>query len=380
MITSATRGNKGRKDQLLQDEKAAVRLKEIIDFIHGKVLCGVLSLTMVKYLILIVLIGLEYSVARSSVLTGFCPSTVRKKKSLFESGHLEEIFKRKSGSGRTSACACAYDEIIADLESHNYRSAKQILPMIQEKIRRSISLSAVKAFLRREGYKWLKCASLPAKADPEKQYSFHEGTEKSLMERSKKGEISLFFVDAAHFVMGNTHLGYIWGMARRFVAPFTGRVRYNVLGALDFQAKKMLTVTNDTYITATQVVELLDMLAREYALLPIFLILDNASCQRCNLVQEHAKALGITLVYLPAYSPNLNMIERFWKLVKKELSTTSFNVFSDYRKNIDLICESAHKERKPEMDSLIGEKVQLFDNSMIQQSPKSAEQNLIKAA
>ena len=199
------------------------------------------------------------------------------------------------------------------------------------------------------------------------------------MERSKKGEISLFFVDAAHFVMGNNHLGYIWGVARRFISTFTGRVRYNVLAALDFRAKKLVTVTNDSYITATQVVELLDTLAREYVTLPIFLILDNAKYQRCKLVQEHAKALGITLVYLPAYSPNLNLIERFRKLVKKELSTTSFNMFSDYRKNIDLICESTHQERKAEMDSLIGEKVQLFDG-MIPKSTKSAEQRLMEAA
>ena len=379
MIKSTTRAKKALQEQSLQDEEGAVRLKEIVAFIHGKVLCGSVSLTMVRCLILIVLIALKFPVARASVLTGFCPSTVRKKKALFEGGFLEEIFSRKPGSGRKSACDCAYDEIIADLESHNYRSAKQILPMIREKIRGSISLSAVKAFLHRAGYKWIKCASLPAKADPEKQRSFYEQTEKPLMERAKKGEISLFYVDAAHFVMGNTHLGYIWGIARRLISTFAGRIRYNVLASLDFNTKKMTTVTNDSYITATQVVELLDKLALEYTKLPIFLILDNAKYQRCKLVQEHAKTLGITLVFLPAYSPNLNLIERFWKFLKKELSTASFNVFSDYCKNIDLICESTHQERKAEMDSLIGEKVQLFDG-MIQKSTMSAERRRMEAA
>ena len=85
------------------------------------------------------------------------------------------------------------------------------------------------------------------------------------------------------------------------------------------------------------------------------------------------------MVYLPAYSPNLNLIERFWKLVKKELSTTSFNMFSDYRKNIDLICESTHQERKAEMDSLIGEKVQLFDD-MIQKKYHVSRQSRMTAA
>jgi hypothetical protein len=54
------------------------------------------------------------------------------------------------------------------------------------------------------------------------------------MDRAKKGEISLLFLDASHFVMGCDFLGYIYGRARRFVKTFSVRKRYNVLGALDF--------------------------------------------------------------------------------------------------------------------------------------------------
>jgi hypothetical protein len=52
---------------------------------------------------------------------------------------------------------------------------------------------------------------------------------------------------------------------------------------------------------------------------PITLVLDNARYQRCALVQDTAKGLGIELLFLPWYSPNLNLIERLWKFVKKEL-------------------------------------------------------------
>jgi transposase len=47
--------------------------------------------------------------------------------------------------------------------------------------------------------------------------------------------------------------------------------------------------------------------------MPITLVLDNAHYQKCALVQALARGLGIELLYLPAYSPNLNLIERFWK-------------------------------------------------------------------
>ena len=79
----------------------------------------------------------------------------------------------------------------------------------------------------------------------------------------------------------------------------------------------MTTSSFAKYIAATQVIELLNKLASEYASLPIYLKLDNAKYQKCKIVQEHAKSLNINLKFLPSYSPNLDVIERFWKYLKK---------------------------------------------------------------
>ena len=288
-----------RNYQAEQDSIAAKQINEVLCFFHAEILHSFIALTMVKSLLLIIFLILGYSAPRAAKMTGFCATSARKKRNLFENGNLKEIFSRKQGSGRNSACASKQDEIIEELETKDYRSVKQILLMIQEKIRSSVSLSTVKVLLHKLGYKWLKCGSLPAKADPDAQRRFYEDTEKPLMERAKNGEIVVCYVDAAHFVMGNMHLGYIWCRVRRFLSTFTGRVRYNVLGALNFVTKEMTTVTNDSYITATQVVELLDKLVQKYAGLSIYLFLDNAKYQRCKLVQEQAKAIGVNLVYLP---------------------------------------------------------------------------------
>ena len=72
-----------------------------------------------------------------------------------------------------------------------------------------------------------------------------------------------------------------------------------------------------TYINAQSVCQLLIKLAELSLQVPITLVLDNARYQRCALVQSVADSLGIELLYLPPYSPNLNLIERLWKLVKK---------------------------------------------------------------
>lgn len=203
---------------------------------------------------------------------------------------------------------------------------------------------------------------MPAKADSQKQRWFYDTMLKPLMDRATGGEISLLFLDASHFVMGCDFLGYIYGRVRRFVKTFSGRKRYNVLGALDFISKKVTMVTNDSYITAREVCEIFRKIAEVYAGKTVFVVLDNAKYQKCNITRELAEHLGIKLVFIPSYSPNLNLIERLWKLVKGKLRSRYYNRFELFREQIDSIINSTDNLNKEIVDRLIGEKVQLFDD------------------
>jgi transposase len=65
---------------------------------------------------------------------------------------------------------------------------------------------------------------------------------------------------------------------------------------------------------------------------PIFIFLDNAAYNRSYEVQDYAIKLGITLCYLPPYSPNLNLIERLWKFMKKILvKNRYYETFKEFR-------------------------------------------------
>ena len=92
----------------------------------------------------------------------------------------------------------------------------------------------------------------------------------------------------------------------------------NVLGALNAITHELIMVTNDTYINAQSVCELLRKIAALNLEMPITLVLDNARYQKCYLVQRLALSLNIELLYIPPYSPNLNLIERLWKFVNKK--------------------------------------------------------------
>ena len=160
--------------------------------------------------------------------------------------------------------------------------------------------------------------------------------------------------------MGCDFLGCIYGRTRRFVRTFSGRKRFNVLGAMDYRSKKVLTVANDSYITASEVCELLRGIAAEYGEKKVYLVLDNARYQKCKMVQQLAEQLHIQLLYIPPYSPNLNLIERLWKFVKGELRSQYYDDFPLFQHKILSIINSTVGINKSKIDNLIGKGVQLF--------------------
>jgi len=207
----------------------------------------------------------------------------------------------------------------------------------------------------------LKSGSIPAKANASIQRGYYDSILLPLMSKAKKSKLTLLFLDGAHFVMGCDFLGYIYGKTRRFIKTFSGRKRYNVLGALNFVTKKVTTVANDTYITAAEVCEMLRKVAAEYAGKAVHIVLDNARYQKCEIVTHLAQELGIALHYIPPYSPNLNLIERLWKHVKSRLRSKFYDQFDVFKEVIDSIVADTDNGSKELIDKLIGESVQIFD-------------------
>ena len=202
---------------------------------------------------------------------------------------------------------------------------------------------------------------IPAKADPEQQAVFLQDVLEPRLAEAKAGQRAVFFVDAAHFVLA-AFLGYLWSLKRIFIQSPSGRQRFNVLGALNAVTHELITVTNDTYINAASVCELLHKLADLHLDVPITLVLDNARYQKCDLVQTTAKGLNIELCFLPPYSPNLNLIERLWKFVKKEcLYSEYYTDFTKFKTAIRDCLGQTHTTHKDALDSLLTLRFQTFE-------------------
>ena len=182
---------------------------------------------------------------------------------------------------------------------------------------------------------------------------------------AQDGKRTVYFVDAAHFVMGS-FLGYLWCMVRIFIPSSSGRKRYNILGAIDAVSHQLVTICNETYINACSVCELLNRIRESSAdKIPITLVMDNARYQRCSLVKELAEKLNIELLFLPSYSPNLNLIERLWKWVRKDsLNNNYFDHFDEFKNAINQsLGKVSNGKNKEEMDTMLSLNFQLFDNA-----------------
>ena len=259
-----------------------------------------------------------------------------------------------------SELAAHHDTLEAYFRAHPMTSVKEAMATIEELTGIKRSETQVRHFITSLGMKPRKVGMLPAKADPEKQEQFKQDELDPVLDEANAETRKVFSVDAAHFVLA-PFLGILWSFTRLFVQAPAGRKRFNVLGALDVITHELITVTNDTYINALSVCELLRKLRERFPDIPITLILDNARYQKCHLVWELAAELNIDLLYLPPYSPNLQLIERLWKFVKKNcLYSHYYADFGAFKHAISTCLSHTHDLYKEELDSLLTLKFQTF--------------------
>jgi transposase len=205
---------------------------------------------------------------------------------------------------------------------------------------------------------------VPAKGDHDEQKDFLDDKLLPRLQEAKKGQRTVLFVDAAHFVFG-PYLGYLWCLVRLFVPGPSGRKRYNVLAALEAVTHQVVRVSNHAYINAESVCALLRELATAGLKGPVTLVLDNARYQKCAPVKALAASLGIELLYLPSYSPNLNLIERLWKFVKRDcLGSRVLPTYEAFTAAIDDCLANLNTRHKHQMKTLLNLEFQLFDDDV----------------
>jgi transposase len=297
-------------------------------------------------------------------LTRISENTLRTYLRQYQEGGVERL-KQTDWDGPTSELSDHRQTIEEHFRSNPPRSTAQAAADIERLTGIRRGLTQVRKFLKGLGLKFRKLGMIPAKADADVQRKFLDERLWPRLRQARRLRRVVCFVDAAHFVHG-AFLGYLWCFTRLLIRGPSGRKRFNVLGAIDAITRELTTVTNDTTIDATATCELLRKLSARYPGLPLTLVLDNARYRRCEPVRLLAAELRIELLYLPSYSPNLNLIERLWKFVKKDVLTCRYyGDFARFKAAIIDCLEQVEGKHREAIASLLSLKFQTFDDPQL---------------
>lgn len=254
------------------------------------------------------------------------------------------------------------EELLLDqhLEMTLYLDAKSVADYIWKTFGEKYSARGATELLKRLGYVYKKPKIIPGKANSEAQKEFLERYE--MLKNDLNHGDKILFMDGVH-PQHNTIASYGWIKkgCEKEIKSNTGRQRLNINGALDIVACKV-TVTYEETLNAITVLSLFKKLRKVYKNAgKLYIICDNAGYYKTEDVQKKAKKLNIELVFLPAYSPNLNLIERFWKFFKKKvLYNQYYEKFSDFKNVVEDFFDGGMKKYKSELKTLLTENFQII--------------------
>jgi transposase len=161
----------------------------------------------------------------------------------------------------------------------------------------------------------------------------------------------LLFLDPMHQIHNNEN-DYAWqptgSKGTKKVQANTGRKRLNIIGAMNPVSFEPTIILTEENCCAEVIEAFLEEVKKQYTdATTICIILDNARYQRSYLVQQKAKELNIELLYLPPYSPNLNLIERLWRYFKKKVMKNKYySTYSSFENAVETFFQTFNSRIK----------------------------------
>ena len=140
----------------------------------------------------------------------------------------------------------------------------------------------------------------------------------------------------------------------------SGRNRLNILGAYSPDDRSLISLEGRESCDGERVAQLLRKIRAANPGKRLLVVLDNAPYNHADPVTRAARELRIQLLYLPTYSPNLNLIERFWKFLKRKVARNRYyTTFAEFRMAVQNVLNNIAAYHE-ELSSLMTERFQLF--------------------
>ena len=240
------------------------------------------------------------------------------------------------------------------LDEYLYLDAKAICEYVFQTFGVQYSISGMRDLLHRLGFVYKQTKAVPSKAEEAQQCAFLEETLPALLEEVVAGKAEVYYADGTH-PTHNTKTGRGWiRKGETFeIDCNSGRKRVNINAAIRANKPEHLVYDIAESINAQSTQRLCRKLLRKHPRKTIYLICDNARYNRCTWLQAWATDKRIEFVFLPTYSPNLNLIERLWRFLRKEvIHSIYYDTYAKFRQGIIQFLENI-KEHKAALRKLL---------------------------
>jgi transposase len=247
------------------------------------------------------------------------------------SKHIREYQEEKklrivTGGSESKLSPAQTAELNVHLAAHTCVKVVDICAYVKGQYGIEYTISGMTSWLKKNGFSFIKPHGVPAKADPEKQKQFITEYEK-LKEETPENE-PILFCDAVHPTMATkTSYGWIKKGTRKIIKTTGSRTRMNIIGAINLKSMDLIEKSDCKTVNSEEMGDFFDILRNKYTYEKapkIHIILDNSGYNRSEKTKEYAEKRGIVLHFLPTHSPNLNPIERVWKVKNEYVRNNRF--------------------------------------------------------
>lgn len=224
-------------------------------------------------------------------------------------------------------------ELSLYLQQVTYLHTKDICRYVKAKYGVTYSRSGMNHWLLKHGFVYKEPLKVPGKLDPEKQIEFIEKYEALKASIGKDEEI--YFLDAVHpDFQSQAVCGWILKGETKTLPTTNKQFRLHFVGAIALQNMKVLAREYET-VNAENMIEFLKDLEENSSASKIHVICDNGRANKNKALSEYLKTSKIEIHYLPPYSPNLNPIERLWKIMRQRKTYNKcYENFTDFTEAI----------------------------------------------
>lgn len=242
---------------------------------------------------------------------------------------------RPENGGSQSQLECNAEELIGHLSEVTYLYVKDICAHVKATYGLGYSVSGMTKWLKANGFRYKKPHAVPARTDLEKQQTFIKHYAK--LKESAGNKEPIYFLDSCH-PAHQTRLVYGWILKgeRKAIATTARQYRVNVMGAICLAGHRIIVHQQADRIDAESIMVFLKELRKRHPNnTKLHIIWDRAPYHRSHLVKKYAKILNIKIHYLPPYSPNLNPIERLWKIMHEQVTYNQYyETFAQFKEAI----------------------------------------------